>query len=205
MRDAGEGPGRKQAPPRMAKLIQSRLRKFLEKEYGTVHKFIEGYPRIGSARKALKDPRFSRQTVQGWLRGNRIPDSMSVIMLAEVTQLNPQCLLLGEGDALRGVELPRQEMGRWLHQRLEAELRADGFTPLDIEDFLPEPDDLLLEVVASYRARCRRLLSEERRQSGDVRLDGMQKKLELLYDMIRVEERRRETALAETTAGREGS
>ena len=195
MGETGGKPGRKQAPPRIAKAIQGRLRRFFEEDYGSVYKFAEGYPRLGAeshlGREAGRRPQFNRKTVLGWLRGNRIPDTMSVIQLAGLAELNPQFLLLGEGDRLRGVQLPPEELGRWLHQKIDAELRADGLTPLDIDDYLPDPDDLLKEVVEWYRKRCGAMLSKFQQEFGQITLDSAQEKFLLLQDYLRVAKRRR--------------
>ena len=72
-------------------------------------------------------------TASGWFHPEpSVPDTVSLVRIAERKNLNLNWLLLGEGEPLRGVE-PDADAWTRLRQTLVAELISHGATAPDAE------------------------------------------------------------------------
>ena len=171
----------------VAKSIQRRLDDFLQQRYKSRYAFMEGYPAteaIAGGKRRLKDPAFSRKTVDAWFRGNRIPDAPSILRLADVARLSPSFLLLGEGDALRGVSTSPRALGLALREKVYAELRSD-WAPVFVDDVLGDPEEVLADVVAWYRERARALQVDREVRFKRLTVDAANRQIRELQAFVR--------------------
>lgn len=167
---------RQGVPAAVAKPIQRRLDEFLRGRYGSRYRFMEGYPATepttGGGRR-LKDPEFSRKTVDAWFRSNRVPDVSSILRLAELARLSPSYLLLGDGDPYRGVAAPPTALGAALRRKLWAEL-SGKFTQADFDAIVGDAEDLVAEVTTWYGDRVAKHREDRRAQFRGFTLERAQ-------------------------------
>src|SRR6185437_13844834 len=85
-------------------------------------------------------------TASGWFRADpALPDTVSLVRLAQTKNLNLNWLLLGEGEPLRGIE-HNADVWTQLRQTLVVELVSHGANAADAEQLIPTPEDLFHDI-----------------------------------------------------------
>lgn len=109
--------------------IRDRVRRFRERHY--------------PSRQAMnRDAGVPHATASGWFHTDpAMPDTVSLVRLAERKNLNLNWLLLGKGPELRGID-SADDVWTQLRQTLVAELVSHGAAAEDAERMMPEPDKL---------------------------------------------------------------
>lgn len=136
---AGSGPGRKRT--NKASAIAARLQDFIQRRYMTAYEFA-GATGIG------------QKTVYRWLRkkGSTVPDTATLVALAQATGISLDWLLLGDGPELKGADGPPKEFADQLRATVVAEVAAaEPVNRTEVEAVLPVAAALLKELVLGQR------------------------------------------------------
>lgn len=145
--------GRKSVTAEDARAIRNRLRRLVERQWGTVYKFKES----GWA---------PASTIAKWFaREPRMPELVYLMRLAQKHNWNLNYLLLGEGPMLREESVPAGDLAGRLRARIVAELKSSGASDPEVAIVVPRVAkrvmDHLLEHyrlgVRSWRAVFRRI------------------------------------------------